>query len=430
MKTLIKQLCLTAGLLSAWTMPALAVSDDLRLVGLAVHQETGREIYLGAIHVDKLVPKPDDIQNFTGPKAMEYRVVARRTSIRSLLGGMLLQAELATGQPANEATASFIDSIMRQVKGSLYAGDSFDIMLTEADEAVASLNGQELAQSNDGTVFDYLLMSWLGEKGASADFRRTLTAPDVDVTLLSVYNANEPSAERIAAVAEWTGGSEEPEAAEQVAAAAPAVPAAAEISAAQPEPISTPEIGADETPVPAVATVAALSSTPSTPAADPVAQAIEQTAPAAAEEAAPEAPAEEAEAVQLAAITPQNSPVEPDRSISDALSLTDYSQQLLEFNAMVLREVNSNIKYPRSAVRRELEGTLELDLRLSQSGELQEIVVARSSGHSSLDSAAIRAANAAFEDGFQVTINEVATTEYGTESGEVIVPVPVIFRLQ
>ena len=111
MKTLIKQLCLTAGLLSAWTMPALAVSDDLRLVGLAVHQETGREIYLGAIHVDKLVPKPDDIQNFTGPKAMEYRVVARRTSIRSLLGGMLLQAELATGQPANEATASFIDSI-------------------------------------------------------------------------------------------------------------------------------------------------------------------------------------------------------------------------------------------------------------------------------------------------------------------------------
>ena len=97
---------------------------------------------------------------------------------------------------------------------------------------------------------------------------------------------------------------------------------------------------------------------------------------------------------------------------------------------MVLREVNSNIKYPRSAVRRELEGTLELDLRLSQSGELQEIVVARSSGHSSLDSAAIRAANAAFEDGFQVTINEVATTEYGTESGEVIVPVPVIFRLQ
>ena len=68
--------------------PAWSVTADLQLVGLAVHQETGREIYLGAIHVDKLVPPPADLAQFTGPKAMEYRVVARRTSIRSLLGSI------------------------------------------------------------------------------------------------------------------------------------------------------------------------------------------------------------------------------------------------------------------------------------------------------------------------------------------------------
>ncbi len=183
--------------------PAWAVTADLQLVGLAVHQETGREIYLGAIHADKLVPPPEDLMQFTGPKAMEYRVVARRTSIRSLLGSILLQAELASGRSADEPTAAFIDAIMSQVQGSLYAGDALDIALNVNDETVAYLNGHELARSTDGTVFDYLLLGWLGEKGASADFRATLLAPDIDESLLAAYRAHEASAERVAAIGTW-----------------------------------------------------------------------------------------------------------------------------------------------------------------------------------------------------------------------------------
>ena len=426
MKKTLQRWAVLTGLLmvpSAW-----AVTSDLQLVGLAVHQETGREIYLGAIHVDKLVPPPEDLTRFTGTKAMEYRVVARRTSIRSLLGSILLQAELASGRSADVATAGFVDVIMTRVQGSLYAGDALDITLNENNETVASLNGHELARSDTGDVFDYLLLGWLGETGASADFRTTLLAPDIDQSLLAAYQAHEPSAERVATIGTWLAPESPPE---------PEVQLEPETLAAATAPIADNAMLAADTATPAETAL----QFPAQPTTEPTAAIATVAAldraesmPASITEAQPEAPALTdnriaTDVIQLAAISPQGSLLTPDPTLSEALSLAEYSQRLAEFNAMIMRKVYSSIRYPKSAVRRNLEGHLELDLHLNADGSLREAVVARGSGHKTLDAAAIRAAESAFAGGVLDGIDEVAVSEYGGNSGQLTVPVPVSFKL-
>ena len=91
---------------------ALGALPGFQLAGLALHQETGRDIYLGGIYLTEPTPRPIEYQAISGPRVMEYRVVARRTSMRSLLGGMLLQSEAATGRTPNASTSGFASHIL------------------------------------------------------------------------------------------------------------------------------------------------------------------------------------------------------------------------------------------------------------------------------------------------------------------------------
>ena len=131
----------------------------------------------------------------------------------------------------------------------------------------------------------------------------------------------------------------------------------------------------------------------------------------------------------MAAITPQNSLITPDPTLSQVLSLAEYSEQLAEFNTMVMRKVYAEIRYPKSAVRRSLQGNLELDLHLNPDGSLKEVMVAQTSGHKTLDQAAVRAADNAFDDSGLGDINAAASSEYSAGNGQLVVPVPISFRL-
>ncbi len=139
-----------SGLLVTGANSPANASANLHLTGLALHQETGRNIYVGGLYFDRYGPKPDDFVDASAPWLMEYRVVARRTSIRSLLGGILLQSEVATGRAPDSVTADFATRILSIVKSNLYAGDSFEIMLNAQEETIAYLNGLEL----DVTLLD------------------------------------------------------------------------------------------------------------------------------------------------------------------------------------------------------------------------------------------------------------------------------------
>ncbi len=371
---------------------------ESRLVGLAMHQEIGRNIYIGAIHYDELVPRPDNLVGAAGPKVMEYRIIARRTSIRSLMGSILLQGELATGKPPSDSTIEFAGAIMAAVKGSLYAGDSLEIRLNKDASITATLDGLELARTDKREVSDYFLMGWVGERGPSSAFRSSIMNVDIDSSLMSIYSAHAVSQERLAVIVSWSTPLEEP----------------------APE----PTVVAQET---ATSNDIHTATTTLTP---PPAEQELQTATVEKSVTTVQDPADEP--IQLASLTLTREMIEkaPEGNrVLDAMDAREYSQRLAIFNTEVLHSVHAKIRYPRVAVRRNIQGALELDLSLDKDGNLLDVVVVQSSGHTTLDKSAVKVAADAFNGHPLAEIDPVALAEYSEDGNTLVIPIPVSFIL-
>ena len=360
---------------------ALGALPGFHLAGLALHQETGRDIYLGGIYLAEPTPRPIDYQAINGPRAMEYRVVARRTSMRSLLGGMLLQSEVATGQAPNASTAGFANQILASIDGSLYAGDSFAISLDADGSTIASLNGHELARVADSAVALYLVQGWIGERGPSRAFRERLLADTIDPDLLVLLQDTSFSAERERQVAGWL----EPPVTDQTENLPPAAPL---------ELVEMPAVAAA--------------------AEDPGASSLPR------------------DPVQLASLVPTADLMQdPEPPPLASIDVKEYSRRVSAFHKQLVTLVYGEIRYPARAVRRHLEGRLELDITLTDSGELVAVSVVRSSGHGLLDKAAVTAAEKALEGKGLEAIDPLAADEFSSDNpeGQLVVPVPITFML-
>lgn len=467
-----------------------------RLIGLGVHQETGRDIYLGALYLNDDTKRPANLRDLAAPRVMEYRVVARRTSIRSLLGGMLLQSEIATGSQPSPSTTAFADAVLSKIRSSLYAGDSLRIALTADNKTAASLNGYIVTDVDDPEVANYLLAGWLNDNGASTQFRSAINATVIDAELRARLENTFSSDERSAAIAASLGAAQTPakRAPEQIedtleiseaeptktlepAPVEPETQAAqsngsvadvfqpgntgGEFAALSPEEVEelplaqtypTAESSVDSTPNNA----SAHSNVETEPqSSNEVAGNEEQESPlalnleptlnstAAALGTGLDAPQSAASNVTdslagLGGVSMPNTAValtgEDLGSIeldSEVLSLgvREYSQRLSTFHNGLVAKVYRQIKYPKRAVRRNLEGRIELDITLRKSGELVTVAIAQSSGHKLLDEAAVKAAEAAMSSGNVASLDVVAVAEFGNRDGRVVVPVPVNFQL-
>ena len=85
-----------------------------------------------------------------------------------------------------------------------------------------------------------------------------------------------------------------------------------------------------------------------------------------------------------------------------------------------LYEINPPPVYPRAARRRNIEGTVMLDVRVTESGRVAEIKIARSSGHAVLDRSAVKA----------VTLWRFKPAIRSGRAMETWVTVPVRFKLE
>jgi TonB family protein len=480
-------------------IPASATRAEGYLFGLGLHEETGRNIYLGGIYLADSAARPIELDKMPDPWVMEYRIVARRTSIRSLLGGMLLQSEVATGHSPGPATNAFADNILSSVKSSLYAGDVLEVQLKN-NVTYAALNGQRLARSSNPEVAAYILHGWIGENGPNNAFRKELTASEINPDLLEQYNSTLHSPRREAEVAAWLGGPSSAALASTVQAPSPG----GSIDTAQPEtptliknlPAATviqektaaefqPDVSAASAPdyKPIGQYMSELSAfNPATDLAadtalkpDPATATPLSTAPLGEEAISPGVmaiaaalPAVEGDGENSEVDTPiANLTGEPAggtpsqlldpaelppgdgaalaRLVSDArlpestagpipdtarsLGVQKYSKRLARFHNQMIAKVHGEIRYPKRAVRRNLQGRLELDVSFSHDGELLEVEVALSSGHKILDAAATAAATDAFKNEME-EIDDVAVEEFGTPGKRLIVPIPVQFRLQ
>jgi TonB family protein len=382
-----------AGLFTGLPGTALAVAPGFELAAVALHQETGRDIYLGGIYLDDATRDPGDMLATTGPQFMEYRVIARRTSMRSLLGGMLLQSEVATGAPPDSDTTAFANQILASVRGSLYAGDSFEIALDEKGTTSAHLNGHELARVANAGVARYLLMGWIGERGPSTSFRDSLLADAIDPALSAALERHRYSQARGNEVAAWL--------------APPAMETDQGVASTEPELKYIVTTGTR---------IVATTETMPSGALEPEPP---QPIPVLGDAVIPE-PDPAQKPLQLASLAPV-----------PAFDIKEYSRRVGDFHRQLVAMVYGEIDYPRRAVRRELQGRLELDITLDNSGQLLEVTVVQSSGHNILDQAAVSAAQQALADEGLAAIDPMAAAEFRSETADnqLVVPVPIMFML-
>lgn len=407
--------------------------DGVELSGLAVYTDTARDIYVAGLQTIDGKP-PADITNLAGPMTMEYRIATRRLSSRGFSGTLLLQAELGAGHRAPEGVIDVLGDLKQRVKGSLSSGDQFEIVLTGSGDTAFVLNGVELLRDSSAEVFSYLIQGWIGGS-ASALMRDKLLSANLDKNTMLRYESLIPLNERVELVASWVEDTEEeavPATAEvkeqQVAAASAAV---AEKAAPTPAPKATvaaaPEPKVETQAVEEAATVAALSV-----AAPAVAQSASSAVPKKSTAPAPKktATAEQKEpAVQKEQVAAATTPGPEQQATGTLADIDDreYQLQLNTYVRAVMTQVFKNVRYPRRAVKRELEGQVELLAQLSKEGELLGVSMESSSGHEILDNAAIKAVESAtpFPE-----LNFVAQEEFVADNGDAYVMlIPVKFML-
>lgn len=381
----------------------------LEPVGMSVYTETARDIYIAALRL----PPGTVMQNLMlspPPKAMEYRIATRRISSRGFSGTLLLQGELGSGGRAPDQAINALAALKTSMKGSLVQGDRFVIYLDEADNTVFMLNNTELLRVRDGSVFDFFFAGWVGE-GSAVTFRNQLLAGTLDPTIKDRFDKLKPSGSRIEAIAAWN--TDDDDDGTDIASAGAAAAAATAGTTAVAAAATVPAVDA----VPAAATAAGAASTAATaPATKPAPKA-----------AAPAKPAPRKAPQQVAMAKPETAMAELDAALEE-LDDRDYQLGLREYVSRVMTQVYGEVKYPRRAIKYNWEGRVELLARVDANGDLLEVIVDSSSGHTGLDKAAQSAVERAapFPE-----LSPVAKAELAADEGDgYIMAIPVTFSLQ
>lgn len=177
------------------------------LNGIGVHQELGREVFIGALYSESLSNDADTLINNVQPMRMELKIVApdglttRRFS-RMWIEGMAVnsKADVLTAQADNMVK---FDGLF---KGRFLKDDFITFTNSPGKGVDIAVNGVLLGNINDNAFFSMLLSTWIGKIPLSSDYRDSLLkVGDVDAGLRSRFSAISPAATRTAEVKTWTG---------------------------------------------------------------------------------------------------------------------------------------------------------------------------------------------------------------------------------
>lgn len=318
------------------------------LNGIGVHQELGREVFIGALYSESLSNNADTLLNTVQPMRMELKVVApdglttRRFS-RMWIEGMAVnaRADALTAQADNMVK---FDGLF---KGRFLKDDVISFKNTPGAGVDISVNSVLLGNIDDNAFFSMLLSTWIGKIPLSSDYRDSLLkVGDVDAGLRGRFAVIAPSAARVAEIKTWGAPQVEVAVAEasssksaSSAKAGAAVAGAAIVAAELPKPtIDKPAL---EIPKPAIQ--------PETPASVPASAA---TASVAAVPAAVTAKVEEDEEDEGPALTAQ-SLLARQFYVSDAIKL-----------------IRSKTKYPQRALDRGQAGSVRVALVIDRQGNV------------------------------------------------------------
>lgn len=338
------------------------------LNGIGVHQELGREIFIGALFSESLSNDAGTLLRNQQPMRMELKIVspegitARRFS-RLWIEGLAVNSKAEALMAQADNTVAF-DGMF---KGRLVQNDHIKISNTPGRGVSISVNDVLLGTIKDDNFFSMLLATWIGQVPLSSDYRDSLLkVGDVDTGLRGRFDSISATHGRIAEIREWTGAQEQ--IAQNTKSSTP--PKSATRSSARVElAVEKPEV-------------------PKLPAIEIEKPALDVPAPAV-QVAASQAASSEA-AKPVAAAKPTPAVIEEDEDEGPALT----AQTLLARQFYVsdsIKKIRSKTKYPQRALDRGQSGNVRVAVVIDRQGNILNTNILERSTHELLNKEALEA---------------------------------------
>ncbi|MDO3388415.1 TonB family protein [Gilvimarinus sp. SDUM040013] len=357
---------LIAGLLIATKLHA-----EPLLNGVAVHQELGKDRFIGAIYSENLTESADLLLASNIPMRLEMKITADRGMSARRFSRMWIEGMAINIR--SDALAEQADNMVAFTKifqDRLLENDHIVMSLTPGDGVAISVNGVELGQIDNDAFFGLLASTWVGRVPLSSNFRdQLLQAGDVSTSLQARYEAITPSDERNQQVAAWIAPPPRPEPEPEPEPPVVATLAATEPAIAPPKldlPPSTPE------PEPSSAPVASVTSS------------SEASSSVAASSSSEASQSSVSDIADTSAMDESDEDFVPTFTAESLLANQRYFSNLV-------RKVQLEIKYPRRSLRRGDQGFVRIAVMVDRGGNLLNAEMLEESEHSLLNKEAMSA---------------------------------------
>lgn len=350
------------------------VSAAPLLNGMAVHQELGKDQFIGAIYSESLTENADVLLAANLPMRMELKVTADRGLSARRFSRMWIEGMAINNR--SDALTEQADNMVAFTKlftERLREGDHIVFALTPGEGVDVIVDTITLGTIDNDDFFSLLASTWVGRVPLSSNFRdQLLVAGNVNDSLRSRYQSLAPSADRIDQVAGWGAPPAEPEPTPAVAA--------------------EPETETEE--APQVAEVAPIIAAPKIelpktelPKAEPEVQAAAEPTPS---------PQPEPVSSSVASVSSSSvAPPEPESEEDDEDYVPTFTAESLlasqRYFSRLVRQVQLEIKYPRRALQRGYEGFVRIAVALDRNGNLLNAEMLEETEHSILNSEAMNA---------------------------------------
>ena len=347
-------------------------------VGTAPYSELGSEQYLGTLYLDSSGQSAGEVLASSQRKRMELRFlddVSRRSWSRNWTQSM------AINSPRDQMVdaADELSEVLSAFQSGLKYGDQVVIDYDPLYGTSVSVNGVDLVKEKSSTLFNLFLSTWIGPVPPNSQFKSAVLGKTDSGNDYTRFLAVTPSDERVAAVKDWSTKLK----AEEEKALAEAK-AEEERKLAEEEAMKKAEEEAQkQAEAEALAEQQALA----------LIQQEKRKAQEAVRKAAEAAEAARLEAEKAAALAQGDGEAAEDEETVDFSVEAILAQQ--DYTTKVIRQIYSSVAYPKSAIKRNQEGSVRAIVSIDRDGSIISVKVVEESRFRTLNEAAVDAINSA-----------------------------------
>ncbi len=371
----------------------------LSLNGVSDFVELRRSFYLAALFLERPGSDAEVILASDQPKQMVIKVTADRWSPMRFSSqwsrALIINNDAAELERHGDAVIEFNNLL----QDDLVYGDELVITRARDGSTRVELNGEEAFSVARPGFTEVLLRTWIGPRPPSSDFRQQLLGQSRDAELVSRYWGLAPAEEREELVSYWRSGApSEPERPAAAVAAATASTAAVP-TVATPAPLpesSATVVRAARTPVqpedlePEVAEAPAADEPPAAATATVERPVLLEPVESVAQRLDPVEPplTERPGSMTVAAAVPEVFDDAEPLQVERRLSAEEEDALVQLYQNLVVRKILANVEYPGIALRRNLQGMVQLRVTVDRSGQILGIEDMDITRHAVLNDAA------------------------------------------